>query len=184
MNCFLAESTVWWSAALGALVGGVISLASTVGVAVFTDYSKQNRERKRTAALAAAGFFAVLKHLQDSQVAAALLLLKRNAMLPSPREFVFPIRGSFLRAVSSVEPSLSLLPRELMQRTARHNVLLRGLVEDFQTLAKIQTKDLEQFCDVLIEKVTVCEAELPLLVEDLLKEARVSRDTLSDSVTD
>jgi hypothetical protein len=98
---------------------------------------------------------------------------------------VFPVRGSFLGTISSIESTLSLLPRELLQRTARHIVLLRGLVEDFQTLEKIRDfGELHRFCDALITKVGVCEAELPSLVEDLLKEARIGRDTLTDFVTD
>lgn len=186
MRFLLVESAPWWSGVLGALVGGLISLSSTVGLAVFSDYLKQNRERKRIAALAAAGFFAVLKHLQENQVAVKLAGVRGYSMLPVYSiGIVFPVRGSFLGAISSIEPSLSLLPRELVQRTARHIVLLRGLVEDFQTLEKIREfEELRRFCDALIAKVGVCEAELPTLVEDLLKEARVSRDTLTDFVTE
>jgi hypothetical protein len=181
MNFLLVESAPWWSGVLGALVGGLISLASAVGLAIFNDYSKQNRERTRIAALAAAGFFAVLRHLQESSVAAQIAQVRNSGMSPS---IIFPIRGSFLGTISSVEPSLSLLPPNLMQRTARYIVLLRGLVEDFTTLKQDIGGPAERlyFCDALIAKVSLCDAELPTLVEDLLQEARVSRDTLTGFV--
>jgi hypothetical protein len=186
MTWFLADSNsvTWWSAALGALVGGLISLVSTIGVTFWTDYVKQNQERRRVAALVAAGFDAIAKHLEENQVRAELLKLINQTTPKNPVQghLVFPIRGSFLGFFDKLEPTL---PGKLLQRTVRQIVVLRGLTEDFDKLGTVNGWQHQiDFCSAMVRKLEICEKELPALVDDLLQEARVSRDILTGFVID
>jgi hypothetical protein len=180
-----SNSVPWWSATIATLVGGLISLVATLGVTFWTDYLKQNQERRRVAALVAAGFNAIAKHLEENQVRAEIVKLIGEATVTKTAvdiHLIFPIRGSFLGFFDKLEATL---PGRLLQRAVREIVVLRGLTEDFETLEKVRNWQHQiDFCSAMIRKLEICERELPELVDDLLQEAKVSRDTLTDFVTD
>jgi hypothetical protein len=177
MSMFLAAAA-GEAALTGVIVGRIITFISTTGINLFFDFLKRSRERARVAALSAGVFSAVREHLEESRVVTEV----RNVMAVASAgklasvNLIFPIRGSFLGTLNSVEPTLSLLPGDLCRRTARQIVLLRGIVEDFTTLKDNVRFPAEQaaFCQALITKIESCSSALPDLIQDLDNEARLA----------
>ena len=121
------------STLIGVVVGGLISLISTVGVTTWAEQLKRNTERRRFCALSAAAFRDIYSHLTNNKVREALDKIVRDSeqynQLISP-EIALPIRGSFLDArIGRVEHSLATLPEPLMLRTSALITRLRGIVE-------------------------------------------------------
>jgi hypothetical protein len=176
-----ASNVIW-----GVVVGGVVGFVSSLGVAAFADYRKINEERRRFAALAAGSLSAVLHHLERHDVAGRLRDAAQAARngLPPNILLIMPVRGSFLESVGKMESSLALLPAEIIGRTSRAVILIRGLIEDFTTLRSISPvgtaslRTISDFCDVLLSEIEEIQTLVPDLVEALRLESRTDRDIL------
>jgi hypothetical protein len=168
---------------LGVVAGGVIGFISSIGTAALADHRKINEERRRFAALAAGSLSAVMHHLNRHNVVEHLRDAVQAARAGRPPDIILivPIRGSFLESVGKLESSIALLPSQLIDRTSRAIILIRGLIEDFTTLIKTPASPpaLAQFCGILISEIEEIQTTVPALIEELRSESRKDRDILT-----
>jgi hypothetical protein len=93
-------------------------------------------------------------------------------------QLIMPVRGSFVNETLIKEQFLpGYLPTDLMKRTVRMVVRIRGIIEDFTTLKDFQNSPQQRaFAKILLENLTTCEQELPQLCIDLDKESATDRE--------
>ena len=72
------------------------------------------------------------------------------------------------------------LPTDLMKRTVRMVVRIRGIVEDFTALKDFQNSPQQRaFAKILLENLKTCGQELPQLCTDLDKESATDKESPS-----
>lgn len=176
MHLLLADWTSW-EGLIGVIVGGCITLGSTVFFTFVVEQMKLNSTRKQIAATLTAELTAISAYISETKMIEALSFAAAGS---KPNVQKIPVlRGSFLGGYP-----LGFLPGPLARETAELITLIRGTIEDFTTLwhaSSWQPGDYSDFCTALGQRVSKCKADADSLTPKLTEESRLDRNLFNQS---
>jgi hypothetical protein len=175
----------WWVPLVSVVVGGLISLGSTLGVTFFAEHARRESERKRLAATLAGELEGIVAYLKRHKVEELLEAAAESRERPNV-ERIPQLRGSFLPGESGkIDESIGLLPTRLAGESSSVIILLRATVEDFTTAGNAwrnrqswTDQDVRDFCKELAMTIKSLKEDASKLIPELRKEAEIWREPL------